>query len=98
MVPSPVAPSASAAPEADVAFDVLLFASIRDAVGAPRVTARVPAGATARDLLDALGRAHPAIARQRRALAVAVDHAIVGPTHVLRAGAEVALLPPVGGG
>ncbi len=79
-------------------FDVLLFASIREAVGRPLVTVSVAPGATARDLLDALGAAEPAIARQRRSLAVAVNHAVVGPEHRLAAGDEVALLPPVGGG
>lgn len=79
-------------------FDVLLFASIREAVGRPVVTATLPPGATVRDLLDALGAAEPAIARQRRALAVAVNHAVVGSAHRLAAGDEIALLPPVGGG
>ena len=79
-------------------FDVLLFASIREAVGRPLVTVSVALGATARDLLDAFGVAEPAIARQRRSLAVAVNHAVVGPEHRLAAGDEVALLPPVGGG
>lgn len=79
-------------------FDVLLFASIREAVGRPVVTAHLAQGATAADLLDALGAAEPAIARQRRALAVAVNLAVVGPEHRLVAGDEVALLPPVGGG
>ncbi len=77
---------------------MLLFASLREAVGADRLREEVEPGTTARQLLGRLAARHPAIARQGRALAVAVNHAVVAPDHVLAPGDEVALLPPVGGG
>lgn len=78
--------------------EVLLFASLREAVGADRLSVEVEPGATAGDLLALLAARHPAVARQGRALAVAVNHEVVPPGHALAPGDEVALLPPVGGG
>ncbi|MCA8920869.1 MAG: MoaD/ThiS family protein [Planctomycetes bacterium] len=75
-----------------------LFASLREAVGSQEVTVSLPAGSTAGDLLQAVAAAYPEVARQRQALSVAVDRVIRGAEHVLTPGAEVALLPPVGGG
>lgn len=77
---------------------VKLFASLREAVGAKEVTVSLPAGSTVAQLLEALAAAHPAVARQRDALSLAVDHVIRGPEFVIAPGSEVALLPPVGGG
>lgn len=82
----------------EIEVGVKLFASLREAVGREQVAIRVPAGATARDLLDALCARYPAVAAQRRALAVAVNMELCRGERVLQAGDEVALLPPVGGG
>ena len=76
-------------------LNVLLFASWSDALG-PSVTVQVPAVATVRDVLDAVlaragGRALP------RPL-VAVNHRYAKPESPVRAGDEVALIPPVAGG
>jgi molybdopterin converting factor subunit 1 len=81
-----------------LAIEVRLFASIREAVGRPTVVLELPPAPTAGDLLDALVRDFPAAARHRRSLAVAVNLEVVPLSHALRAGDEVALLPPVGGG
>lgn len=75
-----------------------LFASLREAVGQGEVRVSLPPGSTAGDLLEAVATRHPEVARQRAGLKLAVDHVIRGPEHVLTPGAEVALLPPVGGG
>ena len=76
-------------------ISVLLFASWSDALG-PSVTVRVPAVATVRDVLAAvLARAGD------RALPkplVAVNHRYAKPESPVRAGDEVALIPPVAGG
>lgn len=77
---------------------VQLFASVREAVGREQVTVRVPRGSSAAALLDAVCEQYPPIARQRQALAVAVNHEIVPRGHGLEPGDEVALIPPVGGG
>lgn len=74
---------------------VLLFASWADALG-PSVTVQVSAAATVRDVLEAVqaraeGRALP------KPL-VAVNHRYAKPESPVRAGDEVALIPPVAGG
>lgn len=76
-------------------ISVLLFASWSDALG-PSVTVQVPAAATVRDVLDAVlarteGRPLP------RPL-VAVNRRYAKPESPVRAGDEVALIPPVAGG
>jgi len=76
-------------------MSVLLFASWADALG-PRVTVQLPADATVRDVLQAVqaradGRALP------KPL-VAVNHRYARPESPVRAGDEVALIPPVAGG
>ncbi len=77
---------------------VQLFASVREAVGCDRVTVQLDPDARVGDLLDRLAAEHPAIARHRSSLAVAVNHEIAPADRSLRAGDEVALIPPVGGG
>lgn len=74
---------------------VLLFASWADALG-PSVSVQVPAEATVRDVLDAVlaradGRALPTPL-------AAVNHRYAKPESPVRAGDEVALIPPVAGG
>ena len=74
---------------------VLLFASWADALG-PSVTVRLPVAATVRDVLNAVlartaGRSLP------KPL-VAVNHRYAKPESPVRAGDEVALIPPVAGG
>jgi molybdopterin converting factor subunit 1 len=76
-------------------ISVLLFASWSDALG-PKVTVRVPAAATVRDVLEAVtaragGRALP------KPL-VAVNHRYAKPESPVKAGDEIALIPPVAGG
>lgn len=77
---------------------VLLFAGARDAVGAAEVSLALPDGAVARDALDALCAAHPALTPHRPSLRVAVDGAYARDDAALREGAEVAIIPPVAGG
>lgn len=76
-------------------ISVLLFASWSDALG-PSVTVQVPAVATVSDVLEAVlaragGRALP------KPL-VAVNHRYAKSESPVRAGDEVALIPPVAGG
>ena len=76
---------------------VLLFASYADAFGAPAVAVTIPEGATVQDLLSrvkemAVGHSLPP------APMVAVNQEYASPAVVIRAGDEVALIPPVAGG
>jgi len=77
---------------------VRLFAGTRDAVGARQVTMEVAQGARVADLLDALCAQHPRLAAYRPHLMLALDGAFVAQDAPLRAGAELALMPPVSGG
>jgi molybdopterin converting factor subunit 1 len=76
---------------------VLLFASYADAFGAPNIAVDLREGATVKDLLAkvkelAVGRSLPP------APLVAVNQEYAAPGAVIRAGDEVALIPPVAGG
>ena len=80
-------------------LDVLLFASAADACGAPRLSLDLPNGATAADVRSAVleraqarGRSLPASTR------IAVNHAFATMDAAVRAGDEVAVIPPVAGG
>lgn len=74
---------------------VRLFAGAAEALGARAVEVDLPEGATAAQCLDVLAERGGGLLRR---CSVAVDRATVGPAHVLRAGTEVAILPPVSGG
>ena len=76
---------------------VLLFASYADAFGAPSVSVTVPDGATVSELLAhvkelAVGHSLPP------APLIAVNQEYAAPGDVIRAGDEIAMIPPVAGG
>jgi molybdopterin converting factor small subunit len=76
---------------------VLLFASYADAFGSPSLAVTLREGATVKDLLAkvtelAVGRPLPP------APLVAVNQEYAAPGDVVRAGDEIALIPPVAGG
>lgn len=78
-------------------LDVLLFASYADAFGAPRVTVEVGPEPTVRDVLDGV-RQLPGASRLPAAPLVAVNHRFARAHERVRAGDEVAIIPPVSGG
>ena len=80
-------------------IDVLLFASAADAFGAPTLAVELPDGATAEDVrlrvsADAARRGAPLPSSTR----IAVNRAFAAPGDPVRAGDEVAVIPPVAGG
>ncbi len=75
---------------------VLLFASWADALGAGSVTLSLPAAATAADVLAAATAR--AAGRSLPRPMIAVNHKYARPETPVRAGDEVALIPPVAGG
>lgn len=77
---------------------VRLFAGTREAVGSASLDLDVPEGARVDDALTLLCRAHPALARYRGHALYAVDGTFVPTSQALRAGAELAIMPPVSGG
>jgi molybdopterin converting factor small subunit len=76
---------------------VLLFASYADAFGAPNVSVTIPDGATVKELLArvkemAVGHSLPP------APLIARNQEYAAPGDIIRAGDEIALIPPVAGG
>jgi molybdopterin converting factor subunit 1 len=78
--------------------DVLFFAGTREVVGHEREQVEVRGDATVSSLLDALCSRHPGLEPHRPSLRVAVNESYVELSHLLAAGDEVALIPPVAGG
>ncbi|HWJ24463.1 MAG TPA: MoaD/ThiS family protein [Gemmatimonadaceae bacterium] len=77
---------------------VLLFASYADALGRSTVELPLPDGATVGDVVSGLGRIAGAAGRLPAAPMVAVNQSYASYDQVVRAGDEVAVIPPVAGG
>ncbi len=77
--------------------EVLLFASIKDAVG-PSIAIDVDEPATVTTLRRALEAAHPVLARFGTRAKLAINETWAKETDSLSPGDTVALLPPVAGG
>ena len=77
---------------------VLFFAQARDHAGAANETLEVGDGARVADAVALLRERHPGLSALWPHLAIAVDGELAGPETMLRAHAEIALLPPVSGG
>ena len=77
---------------------VLLFAAVREAVGASELAIPVPEPATAGAVLDALCARAPSLRAYVPSLRVAVNGSYVALDEAVRAGDEVAVIPPVAGG
>ncbi|BCM89955.1 molybdopterin synthase catalytic subunit [Abditibacteriota bacterium] len=77
---------------------ILLFASLKDALNASQLELEVPEGAHVRDVLQTLGEVYPTVARYLPHVRVArnLDYAV--PSDEVRDGDELALIPPVSGG
>jgi molybdopterin synthase catalytic subunit len=75
---------------------VLLFGMLKDRLGASSSTVELPEGATVAGLLEHLRDGRPA--PWLRGIAVSVNAEFAAASHVLHAGDEVGLLPPVSGG
>jgi sulfur-carrier protein len=79
-------------------LQILLFASYADAFGAGAVTVNVPDAATVEDVVAAL-RALPGGSTLPARPLVAIDRRYSrSPGVAVRAGQEIAIIPPVAGG
>ena len=76
---------------------VLLFASYADALGASSLRVDLPVDSTVADVLARL-RARPGAERLPPSPLVAVNQRYATAASVVRAGDEVAVIPPVAGG
>jgi molybdopterin synthase catalytic subunit len=77
---------------------VLLFASLREAVGQKQLELELPADATLAELMAKLEREHAVLARYRGRLLVSLNEERMPLETQLGEGDEIALLPPVSGG
>jgi molybdopterin converting factor subunit 1 len=76
---------------------VRFFAATREAFGAPSTSIELPDGATVAAAWQRLIASHPAL-DTGVTLAFAVNRSYAEPTMPLRAGDELAIIPPVSGG
>ena len=82
--------------EGIVEIEVLLFGALKNAGHGERLRVRLPEGATVGVLREELARC---IDREIVAASAIADEAVIlQAAHVVREGATLALLPPVGGG
>jgi molybdopterin synthase catalytic subunit len=81
-----------------VKHQVLVFAGIRARVGADHLEIELPEEATVAELLAHVAATRPELAGPIGRCRVAVQQEFVDPEHVLAAGDEIALIPPVSGG
>ncbi len=77
---------------------VLLFAAAREAAGVSALALPVGDGATAGAVLGAVCERFPALGPYAPSLRVAVNGAYASLDEPVRAGDEVAIIPPVAGG
>ncbi|WP_052547000.1 molybdopterin converting factor subunit 1 [Enhygromyxa salina] len=77
---------------------VLLFAGLRQRIGAAQVELELSEPATVGQLRERICAAHPEVGAELAHCRVAVDHEFVGESGSILAGQEVALIPPVSGG
>ena len=77
---------------------VNLFAILREKAGISGLTLDLPEAATVADLMKEMARRYPSFIENHASTMVAVNTEYVQPSYTLRAGDEVALIPPVSGG
>ena len=77
---------------------VLFFGVLKDLAGRSSDELSLPESACAGDVIERYERQFPAIAGMRSSIAISVNQEYVQQDSALRAGDEVALLPPVSGG
>ena len=77
---------------------VLFFGQLREIVGAGQDDAELSEGARVEDLFERYGRRFPRLTEFRASIAASVNQEYAEWRAPLRAGDEVAFLPPVSGG
>lgn len=82
----------------DMRVRVRYFAALREAVGAPEEALELPDGATVAQARALLAERQPALANLLPACAVAVNRGYAPADAPLSDGAELAFIPPLGGG
>jgi len=79
-------------------LDILLFALLKEAQKADRITLDLPAGSTVAELKAAIARDFPSLATYLPSARVAASLRFVSEHHVIGENEPLALIPPVSGG
>jgi molybdopterin converting factor subunit 1 len=77
---------------------VRLFARFRDVFGVDKLDIAVPDTATVKDIREQIALMNPGITELLARSQIAVNNEVVADDASVRAGDELALLPPVSGG
>ena len=77
---------------------VQFFSHLKDIVGGAEKSVAVPEGATVADLLTVLYGQHPKLREWDSSILVGAGVEFVERDHLLQAGDEIAIMPPVQGG
>jgi molybdopterin converting factor subunit 1 len=77
---------------------ILLFATLRDYVGARSLELDVPAGTTVRGLTDQLVQTYPRLEKVKDSMMAAINREYAADEQVIPEKAEIAFFPPVSGG
>ena len=77
---------------------VLLFATLRDYVGARSVDIDLPNGTTIAGLEEILVARYPRLEKVRGSMMAAIDRVYAADEQVVPENAEIAFFPPVSGG
>ena len=84
--------------DAQIRVKLLLFAVLRDIVGADEQNLTLTKGATADEVWQSLRERHSSLSGYQHAPMTAVNMQYVQPSAVLNDGDELAFIPPVSGG
>lgn len=84
--------------QSDGTVRVLLFSALREAVGVGELNVPLPDPPTGEALLDGLALSHPAVARFRPVVRLAVNQTYAASDTPLCPDDEIALITPVSGG
>ncbi|MBI4355126.1 MAG: MoaD/ThiS family protein [Candidatus Omnitrophica bacterium] len=83
---------------ASVTVRVLLFAQLKDRLGASELVVTLPSGSTGQELFAWVAQRHPKIEGLLRVSRLAANAEYVALDYVLRDHDDVAVIPPVSGG
>jgi molybdopterin converting factor subunit 1 len=77
---------------------ILLFATLRDYVGARSLELEIPPGTTILGLTELLVKTYPRLERVKDSMMAAINREYAGDEQVIPEKAEIAFFPPVSGG
>jgi molybdopterin converting factor subunit 1 len=79
-------------------INILLFATLRDYVGAKTVEIDITTGMTVADLKAELVKKYPKLAQIKESMMAAINREYAADEQILPVNGEIAFFPPVSGG